>query len=132
MVMADNANDVKFVNPLSADDEPSGDNSPRVQKGTGSDGAAVLVSEAAGATSPRNADMDEEMAKKTFLQKFAAFIGPGNVSAGAASALHVNIYLFALGMMLASPYYVRSRLRHSIMRTMLMLSLAVRGCARTS
>ena len=56
-------------------------------------------------TSPRNCDMAEEMAQKSFLEKFASFIGPGNVSAGAASALHVNIYLFALGMMLASPYF---------------------------
>ena len=47
-------------------------------------------------TSPRNCDMAEEMAQKSFLEKFASFIGPGNVSAGAASALHVNIYLFAL------------------------------------
>ena len=103
--MADQTDDVKFVNPLSADYEQS-------DKAFDNDLGVVLASETGGA-SPRNADMDEDMAKKTFLQKFAAFIGPGNVSAGAASALHVNIYLFALGMMLASPYYVRSRFRHS-------------------
>lgn len=92
--MAAAAGDVRFVNPLAADAEPT------------SNATAQVGFEAEGG-SPRNADMGEEMATKSLLQKFAAFIGPGNVSAGAASALHVNIYLFALGMMLASPYYVR-------------------------
>lgn len=86
--MAAAAGDVRFVNPLAADDAPT------------SNATAQVGFEAEGG-------MGDEMATKSLLQKFAAFIGPGNVSAGAASALHVNIYLFALGMMLASPYYVR-------------------------
>ena len=121
------AQDLKFINPISNDSE-EGDDAFEDQ---------IRRAVADEPQTPRNANMEEEMAQKSFVEKFAAFIGPGNVSAGAASALHVNIYLFALGMMLASPYYVRSprlissseRQPRSLSRT---LTRRVRASYRTS
>lgn len=39
-----------------------------------------------------------------FREAWAMLSSPGNIAAGLASALHVNIYLLALGLLLASPY----------------------------
>ena len=47
----------------------------------------------------------EEPKHNGFSDRFTAFAGPGNIAAGFASALHVNLYLAALGMMLATNYF---------------------------
>ena len=47
----------------------------------------------------------EEPEHTSFSERAKALTGPGNVAAGLASALHVNLYLAALGMMLATNYF---------------------------
>lgn len=42
--------------------------------------------------------------KKVVLELWAVMSNGGNLAAGFASALHVNIYLLALGLLLSSPY----------------------------
>ena len=47
----------------------------------------------------------EEPEHTGWVERASAFTGPGNVAAGLGSALHVNLYLAALGMMLATNYF---------------------------
>jgi hypothetical protein len=51
------------------------------------------------------ADEFEEPEHPSICGKVKALGGPGNIAAGAASALHVNLYVAALGMMLATKYF---------------------------
>ena len=63
----------------------------------------------------------EEPERTTWAERFVALGGPGNIAAGAASALHVNLYLAALGMMLATNYFdVMSTTLVAVMGTALM------------
>lgn len=57
--------------------------------------------------------------KKVALETWATLSSGGNLAAGLASALHVNIYLLALGLLLSSPY----------MGIMTIVRLAVMGTA---
>ena len=57
--------------------------------------------------------------KKIALETWATLSSGGNLAAGLASALHVNIYLLALGLLLSSPY----------MGIMTIVRLAVMGTA---
>ena len=87
--------DVKIRNPLDSSLEldidefssPDGDTTPRGSQ--------------YGDLTPR----EEVAANAPCMERFSHFFDGHNVAAGAAAALHVNIYLFCLGMMLASPYF---------------------------
>ncbi len=63
----------------------------------------------------------EEPEHKGLVEQTLTFTGPGNVAAGLTSALHVNLYLAALGMMLATHYFdVMGMTMACVMGTMLM------------